>query len=142
MEIIYPHDGQAVLLDILFDDQAVLNSYLALYDNDFTPDVDSDYSDFSVCDYTGYANKTLSRGSWNIAQGSGSTKSSVDYAEQEFSCSSTPSPAAYAYGYLIFMIVGIVPHIVAACRFDVPVLIVSTATISVTPKLQIGDWAA
>lgn len=145
MDIIYPHEGQVVSLDNLFDDASVITAYnLRLFTSNTTPTVDSVYADFTIATTTtfpGYATKNLTRGSWTITQGSGVTPSYCTYATQTFTPTGTPDPAASIYGYLITR--GLITiTIVAAARFDSPILVTSGNDIIITPRIELGDWEA
>ena len=142
MIIVYPHEGQRDILDILFDDLAVISTlYLFLYKNDYTPTVDSEAgSDFDPCDFTGYATKELARGSWTIGR-IGLLPTFCYYADQVWTCTATPSPDQYAYGYLLAWYHDSTYYAVAAARLDVPVLVTNGMDITVTPVIVLGDWA-
>lgn len=73
------------------------NLTLKLYKNDVTPDQDSTASTFTVADFTGYSNKTLTAGSW-VAPATVSHKASTTYAAQTFSCS---GGSQTVYGYYV-----------------------------------------
>jgi hypothetical protein len=139
-KIYYPHEGQFVLLDTLFDDQSFLDVYLCLYQNDYTPTVDSTVGNFTACVYTGYASKQLNRGSWTLTQGSGDSRSYASYAQQIFTYSSNPSPTQYAYGYYIAIGAGLTWYILAAERFATRQQISTNTTIAITPKITLGDY--
>lgn len=139
MNMVYPHEGQYRMLNMLLGSTSVSSTcYLRLFQNDITPDVDSVFSDFTTCTFNGYTTKSLSRGSWTIGR-IGLLPTFCYYADQVWTCTATPSPAQYAYGYCISL--SVAGYIIVACRFDVPVLITNGMDITVTPVIVLDDWA-
>lgn len=72
------------------------NLTLKLYKNDVTPSQSSVAGDFTVADFTGYVNKTLTSGSW-VAPATVSNKAVSSYASQTFSCTGGSSQVVYGY---------------------------------------------
>lgn len=73
------------------------NTSLRLFQNNFTPANASVLADFTVADFTGYANITLTGGSWTTTPGDPSTAS---YTQQTFTRSATGAVQTI-YGYYI-----------------------------------------
>lgn len=94
------NSGELELLDkMLKDALSTDETYsLRLFKNDYTPINSSLTADFTVADFTNYANKTLSRAGWN-ASSTVSSKAQSDYgAAQSWTCGASGNTV---YGYYV-----------------------------------------
>lgn len=91
-----PDEGELKMLQSIM---AVENMTLRLYTNNHTPASDDDTSDYTACSGGGYADKTLSSGSWTVS--TVSNVATATYAAQTFTFTGTiTSPPIY--GVIIF----------------------------------------
>lgn len=142
LQIVFEGENHFIL-DILFGALAVRNTTLRLYTNDITPgNSDTDASFTEAESGWGYSAKTLTRGSWTITQGSGSTKTYATYAEQDFTFATHDGGTDYVYGYYITFDDGGTQRVLGAERFPERQLISTSLTKSVTPKIELSDLAA
>jgi len=96
MSIVTPDCGEVRLLGWALNNVTQQNQTLKLFVNDVTPDDDTVVGDFTECTATGYAAKTLTKGSWTVATAVGVT--SATYATQTFTITAL---TADCYGYYV-----------------------------------------
>jgi len=129
------------ILDTLFGALAVGNTTLRLYTNDITPGNADVYATYTEANTGwGYSSKTLTRGSWTITQGSGSTKTYCTHLERTFTFATYSGSNDYIYGYYITFNDG-ANRLLLAERFASRQLVSSGLTIKITPKIQLSDFA-
>lgn len=99
MALVVPTVGELELLDKLLKDALAVNEdyTLKLYKNNVAPDENSLPATFTECDFSGYAEKTLSRASWSSAV-TISGKATSQYPQQAWTCGPTGNTI---YGYYI-----------------------------------------
>lgn len=134
MALLVPNAGEGLMLEHIVGKTAVENLSLRLFKNDYTPVEGSTAGSFTVADFTGYSNATLTGASWNVTTGD---PSYADYAQQTFT-SSAGSQNQPIYGYYI---VGATSGTIYwAERFsDGPYTIVNNGdAIKVTPRIELA----
>lgn len=142
LQIVFEGENHFIL-DTLFGALSVRNLTLRLFTNDITPgnaDTEASYTEADT-GWT-YAAKTLTRGSWSITGGSGSTKSYCSYAEQSFTFAGYTGSDDYVYGYYITFDDGGTERLLGAERLPSRQLISAALTLSITPKIELSDLAA
>jgi hypothetical protein len=130
MAMIIPDQGEAVFLANCVNKTAPSNLLLKLYTNDEVIDEDSVIGDLTECAVTGYGEKTLTGANWTVATVIGVT--SATFAKQTF----TLSASCTIYGW--YIVNNAKTALMAGKRFDVPVVIVESGTIDLTPVLQLA----
>lgn len=134
MALLVPNAGKAALLTMLVKDTSPEAFSLRLYKNDYTPVNGSVAGDFTVADFTGYANVTLARASFGTA--TSADPSVITYAQQSFTCSGASSNTIYGY-YVVGATSG---TILWAERFaSARTVTVSGDIVKVTPTLSFND---
>jgi len=131
MALVLPNQGEGIALEALVGKTAGQNLILKLYKNDVTPGETDTESTYTVADFTGYADQTLTASSWVKTEGA---PSDVTYPQCTFtSTAGSQSQAIYGY-YLVQVSSG---KLVWAERFtDGPYIIVNNGdAIKVTPKI-------
>lgn len=104
-----------------------------LFNNDYTPDVDSEIADFSECDETGYEEAEMRGIDWEIVQGDTSGAAGT-YPQITF----TFEEAANVYGYFVVNPAG--DKVLWAERFPTaPYEIVTAGEIRVTPEITLDQ---
>jgi hypothetical protein len=98
MAIVLPKIGRITLLGWALNNVTPQNTLLKLFRNDETPDDDSVASDFTVCNDTGYSNKTLAKGTWTVSETAGVVDITYD-VEQSWTMNG--DGGALVYGYYI-----------------------------------------
>lgn len=91
MALVVPNVGEVALLDMLLKDASPNNQTLKLY-TAVSPAIDEDTEEGDFTEPgggTGYASKTLTRGSWNAAATAAGV-TSITYAAQTFTFTSGP----------------------------------------------------
>jgi hypothetical protein len=95
MALLVPDVGEVLLLGIAINNVANENLTLKLFVTDVTPAEANTAGSFTEMSAAGYVAKTLTKGSWSVANAAGVTTAS--YAEQTF----TMTAATACYGYYI-----------------------------------------
>ena len=129
MALTVPTVGENKLLALML---GAGNQTLKLYTDDITPadaDVAGTYTEAS---FTGYAAKTLTAGSWSVAQ-NGSAAAEGSYAEQSWT-NTGPSTAVYGY----FVIDATSGTLLWAERFAPTITLASGDTLKLTPKFTLS----
>jgi hypothetical protein len=142
--IIVPREGEYYFfLRCTLDDLSAVNTTLALFTNNYTPIKTSIFSNFTICTYTGYASKTLTKSTnWDAVLGDASNKSyAVVNSDQDFTFTGYTG-GGYVYGFLIYGTLSAASRCIAACRFDTPAQCFDGLTIRLRPKITMGDIAA
>lgn len=130
MALVVANVGELLLLEwSLKSTSTPENLILKLYKNDVTPSQSSVAGDFTVADFTGYSNKTLSRGSW-ASPTTVSNKASTSYAAQTFTNSGT---AQTIYGY--YVVGATSGTLIWAERFSAARTLNNGDSVTVTPSL-------
>jgi hypothetical protein len=125
-----PDEGEEDMLDTLFAG----DKSLRLFQNNFTPNNASVLLDFTVADFAGYANITLTGGSWTTTPGAPSVAA---YAEQTFTRTTTGAVQTI-YGYYIVNAGG--TKVWAYEKFATAQAVTSAGdTIRVTPRIKLQD---
>lgn len=129
MALLVPSVGEAQMLTLILAG----NTSLRLFQNNHTPaEADGD-TDYTVATFTGYANVTLTGGSWSITTGD---PSFATYAQQTFSSSANQS-AQTIYGYYVVHVASGV--LLWAELFSSPVVIANNGDqIKITPRFELA----
>jgi len=126
--------GEAIILTLAVNKLATTeNLILKLFKNNITPGETNTESSYTVADFTGYANITLTGASWVSTPGA---PSQVTFAQQTFT-SSADQAAQLVYGY--YYVQASSGKAIGAERFsDGPYTIANNGdVIKVTPKLTL-----
>lgn len=95
MALLSPDEGEVVILGIAINNVANENLTLKLFKTDVAPAEGDTSASYTEVTAAGYAAKTLTKGSWTVANVTGVT--TATYAEQTF----TLTEASACYGYFI-----------------------------------------
>lgn len=95
MALLAPNEGEVQMLGIAINNVANENLLLKLYKNNITPSEGDTASTYTEVTAAGYSAKTLTKGSWSIANVAGVT--TATYAEQSFDMTA----ATDCYGYYV-----------------------------------------
>jgi hypothetical protein len=131
MALVLPNQGETIALEALVGKTAGQNLILKLYKNDITPGETDTESTYTVANFTGYSDQTLTAANWTTTPGS---PSDVTYPQCTFT-STAGSQNQPIYGY--FLVQQSSGKLVWAERFsDGPYTIVNNGdAIKVTPKI-------
>jgi len=135
MALVVTDVGEKELLDWALKDTGE-GLKLNLFKNDYTPVSTSINTDFTVADFTGYAEKTIARGDWGAAATNGSDKGESIADDQTWS----PTSAQDVYGYYVSP-ASDNTVILWAEKFAAAVSLTSGDTFTVTPKLTLASEA-
>lgn len=119
MPLVVPHEGLLLLLNGLLKnrDASFWELRLALYQNDYTPDRDTTFSDFTEADFDGYARIDLDNETWlSAVTVSDKAKTFYGSAAQEFEVTGATGNTIYGY----FVIDNLTDTIAWAQRFATP----------------------
>lgn len=134
MAAVVPNAGKKKLLELAVKETSPENFSLRLFKNDYTPVAGSVAGDFTVADFTGYANATLTRASWGSA--TTADPSVIAYAAQTFTMSGGSAQTIYGY-YVVGATSG---TILWAERFSSAITLALTGdNISITPSFKSDD---
>lgn len=140
MTIIFPDQGEAILLSYLVGADTPEDLVLRLFANDVTDGLSPAQiealteADFTEADFTGYQAITLSGASWTVTPGD---PTEATYAQQSFTSSADQSPQTI-YGY--YLTRDSSGDLVAFEYFATPVVVeFEDDTIKVTPKITAQD---
>jgi hypothetical protein len=127
--------GERTALDVWF---AVEDFQLHLYSNDYTPsqaDSIGSYTEVSGAS-TGYAAKTLAKGSWGAASTDGSQHTTKTYAAQTFNFTGAGCPVT-VYGYYVTTAAGVLlwGEKVYAAGQSFP----AGSSLTITPTFELGN---
>lgn len=130
--LVVPNAGELELMKKMLKAALTVDeSYkLRLFKNNITPDQDTETADFTEADFTGYAEKTLTRSGWSDPT-TVSNKARMDYSvEQIWTCSGGSNTI---YGYYV---VGTTSGVCLwAQLFASPRTVDNGVVVSVTPSL-------
>ncbi len=127
MAFVASNAGEVVALNMLFKDTAPEDFTLKLFQSDSTPGASTDSTDLTICDFTGYSNKTLTRSSFNTAATDG-TGAYITYPEQSYNCTSVQT----VYGYWIEDATS--GDYIGGERFATPYDLVNPSTLNFVPR--------
>lgn len=140
--MVIPNDGEQQLLADLLGGGSLNNWSLRLFKTNVTPAETDTYATYTLADFTGYSNKTLTRsissGTWNTPDTSGTTletqnaRSIYGSAAQSWSATSVQT----VYGYLIYDATA--TKLIAAEAFASAVGLVNPSTLSLQPVFELG----
>lgn len=135
MALVLPDQGEVIVLSLLVNKTSSIsqeNLKLRLYKSNTTPSESHTESDYTVADFTGYADATLTGSSWTVASSGGVT--TAEYPQVTFT-SSANSQNQSIYGY--YVVQASSGKLVYAERFsDGPYVINNDQdAIRVTPKI-------
>lgn len=135
MALVTPAVGECELLDkCLKDALSVDESYtLKLYKTDVTPSGTSVAGDFTVADFTDYANKTLTRAGWSAAA-TVSNKAESEYAQQSWTCGATGNTI---YGYYVIGTTS--GTLLWAEKFSSARVLAENDVLNLTPKFSLNS---
>ena len=134
MALLIPDVGEVELLDKLLKDALAVdeNYTLKLYKNDYTPLNSSIAADFTVADFDGYVDKTLTRAGWGAAATVANVAESSYSVEQSWTCNSGTQTI---YGYYV---VGATSTVLLwAERFTITRTLAALDQIRITPKFSL-----
>ena len=131
MALVLPNQGEVIALEALVAKTAGQNLILKLYKNDITPGETDTETTYTVANFTGYSDQTLTASSWTTTPGA---PSDVTYPQCTFT-STAGSQNQPIYGYYLVQVTS--GKLVWAERFsDGPYTIVNSGdAIKVTPKI-------
>ncbi len=100
MALVFANSGELLAVQwMLKTTSTPENLTLKLFKNDYTPTATSTAGDFTEADFTSYAAKTLSRGTWQSPSTvSGKASIAYDTAPQTWTCGTTGNTI---YGYYV-----------------------------------------
>ena len=98
MALVFPNQGEIISLEAIVNKTAPQDLSLRLYKNNVTPGESDTAATYTVADFTGYANITLTGASWGAASALG-----IAYAQQSFT-SSADQTAQSIYGYYLVQV--------------------------------------
>lgn len=132
MTLLVPNNGEGDALSYFVNKSVPENLILKLFKNDYTPVEGSIAADFTVADFTGYANITLVGANWVITEGA---PSEATYAQQSFTASAVGSQSVYGY----MLVRATSGRIAYAERFSGGPFVISASgdSIKVTPKVTL-----
>lgn len=132
MTLLVPNNGEGDALEYFVNKGTPQNLILKLYKNNITPAETDTAATYTVADFTGYGDITLTGATWGSP--SEGAPSSIAYAQQTFT-SSAGSQSQAVYGY--YMLRASSGRIALAERFsDGPYTIVNNGdAIKVTPTI-------
>jgi len=102
MALVFGDEGAQRVLEAYFNDNwpvGGVNLTLKLFVNDHTPADDDDSGDYTEAAGGGYVAKTLTQGSWTVAEAAGIM--TATYAQQTFTFTGPLNGNAKIYGYYI-----------------------------------------
>lgn len=132
MALLVPDIGEVELLSRMLNKVATGDVKLHLFSNNYTPVEGSALANFTECNASGYAAKTLSGASWTVATNAGTTEAS--YAEQTF----TFTAAQTVYGYYVTdsgSTKVLWAELFTGAPFNIPA---GGGSVKVTPKIQLA----
>jgi hypothetical protein len=97
MVLVLPDQGEGIALEALVGKTAGQNLVLKLFKSNTTPAESDTEATYTVADFTGYADITLTAANWVLTPGA---PSSLDYAEQTFT-STAGAQNQPVYGYYL-----------------------------------------
>lgn len=129
MALVLPNQGETIALEAIVGKTAGQNLILKLYKNNITPGETDTEATYTVADFTGYEDQTLTASSWVKTEGA---PSNVTYPQCTFT-STTGSQNQSVYGYYLVQVTS--AKLVWSERFtDGPYVIVNEGdTIKITP---------
>lgn len=133
MTLLVPNDGEDMMLQHIINKTAPENLSLRLYKSNTTPSETDTAVTYTVADFTGYANITLTGASWTVTPGA---PTEASYAQQTFS-STAAQATQQVYGYYVVQVTS--GKLMWAERFtDGPYPIANNGDqIKVTPKITL-----
>ena len=133
MALLMCNQGEGVALENILNKTAPQNMVLKLYKNDKTPADGDTEASYTVADFTGYSDVTLTGASWTVTPGA---PSEAAYAQQSFT-SSADQATQNVYGYYVVQATS--GKLMWSERFsDAPNPITNNGDIiKVTPKIQL-----
>ena len=132
MSLVVCNAGELLLLEwALKSSSTPENLTLKLYTNDYTPVATSTAGNFTEATFTGYAAKTLTRGSWVAPSTNGSGEAEATYAAQDWEAES----AQTVYGY--YVVGATSGTLVWAQRFATARSVADGDTLTITPKFTL-----
>ena len=133
MALVTPNNGEGDALAAVVAKAAAENLKLCLYQNDVTPAETDAAAAYTVANFTGYADITLTAASWTVTEGA---PSEAAYPQQTFT-SSADQASQSIYGYFFTRVTS--GRIAWAERFPAgPYAIANNGdNIKVTPKFTL-----
>lgn len=95
MTLVVPNQGETIALEALVGKTAGQNLKLKIFKSNTTPAEGDTEATYTVADFTGYADITLTAANWTAT---GADPSHIDYAQQTFT-STAGSQNQPCYGY-------------------------------------------
>jgi hypothetical protein len=132
MSLVLQNNGESIALQLLVNKIATPeNLKLKLFKSNTTPAETDTAATYTVADFTGYADVTLTGASWTV---SGTAPTSIGYAQQTFTAGAVGGSQS-VYGY--YYVRASTGDIVASERFlDAPYVVSQAADeIRVTPAI-------
>ena len=126
--IIVPTVGKNKDLALIF----ASNLFLRLFSNDITPSIADTLGSYTEVTGGGYAEKTLTGGSWTISNGI------ATYASQLFTFTGTTGGSGQVYGYYVVDGAGVVRFAERFSESQIPYTVINGSTIRINPRYQIN----
>lgn len=138
MSLLCPDVGEVVLLTDLLDGANTREAWtLKLYKTNVTPAETDTAASYTVADFTGYSNKTLTRTvtgtTWSTPATSSGTTSSTYNSGTPLSWSATSAQTVYGY----YVVGATSTTLIYAELFSSSISLVNPSTLQLTPKLQL-----
>lgn len=123
-----------ILQAILNKDSSNEDIKIGLFQNDITPSLADEISDYTAATFSGYSSTTLTGASWTVTL---ADPVLLSYAQQTFQ-SSADQAAQTIYGYYLFRSVAV--DLLGAERFSVPQVVQFNGdTIKITPRVAMRN---
>jgi hypothetical protein len=133
MALVVPTASENQMLETLLGLDSAEDLVICLYVNNITPSDTDTLATYTEMSTLGYANKTLLKSSWTVAQAA--SKAEGSYAQQSWTF--TSGTAVTVYGYFVKR--ATTGDLWYAERFTTPHTVQNTGdTIRVTPKLTLS----
>lgn len=135
MPLVAPNDGLQLLIALLLKDASVpvLDWKLDLYRNDYTPVQGSVPASFTVANFTGYSQVSITRATWNAPTLVGN-KAQIQYGYTPITWTATGS-YQIIFGY--FITEPATDKLLIAERFAVPVDLSVYPVVGVLPRVTL-----
>lgn len=133
--LVVTDEGELELLEKMLINTSDSENYsLRLYRNSYVPHSGSVLSDFTIANFTNYANKTIARGDWSTPVTNGSNKGQSTVATQSWTCGASGNTI---YGY--YVVGATSGKVLWAEKFDTPRVLANTDVLNLTPVFTLNS---
>jgi hypothetical protein len=134
MALVTTNAGEVELLNKMLQHTSDTENYiLKLYNNNYTPDMNSTTESFTIAAFSGYSDVTLTRSGWTNST-TVNNKAQSSYAQQSWTCGSGSDTV---YGYFV---VGESSNVCLwAERFATPRTLSNTDILNLTPLFTLNS---